>query len=54
MVKNFTGKEDMILDGVCRRLEEAVALDSLFDFYKIEKPEHYFNECFKKHGLIQE
>ncbi len=38
MVKNFTGKEDMILDGVCRRLEEAVALDSLFDFYKIEKP----------------
>ncbi|MEK7088956.1 MAG: nucleoside monophosphate kinase, partial [Patescibacteria group bacterium] len=34
MVKNFTGKEDMILDGVCRRLEEAVALDSLFDFYK--------------------
>ncbi len=38
MVKNFTGKEDMVLDGVCRRLEEAVALDSLFDFYKIEKP----------------
>ena len=38
IVKNFTGKEDMILDGVCRRKEEAVALDSLFDFYKIEKP----------------
>ncbi|MFA4975424.1 MAG: nucleoside monophosphate kinase [Candidatus Paceibacterota bacterium] len=38
MIKNFTGKEDMILDGVCRRYEEAVALDSAFDFYKIEKP----------------
>lgn len=38
MVKNFSGKEDMILDGVCRRYEEAVALDSAFDFYKIENP----------------
>jgi len=38
MVKNFTGKEDMILDGVCRRRDEAEALDSAFDFYKIEKP----------------
>lgn len=38
MIKNFTGKEDMILDGVCRRFEESVALDSAFDFYKIEKP----------------
>ena len=38
IMKNFTGKEDMILDGVCRRYEEAVALDSAFDFYKIEKP----------------
>lgn len=38
ITKNFTGKEDMILDGVCRRLEEAVALDSSFDFYKIENP----------------
>ncbi len=38
MVKNFTGKEDMILDGVCRRKEEAIALDSAFDFYKIKNP----------------
>ncbi|MFH1823474.1 MAG: nucleoside monophosphate kinase [archaeon] len=37
-VKSFSGKEDIILDGVCRRKEEAIALDSLFDFYKIEKP----------------
>lgn len=38
MIKNFTGKEDMILDGVCRRFEESVALHSAFDFYKIKKP----------------
>lgn len=38
VVENFSGHEDIILDGVCRRREEAVALDSLFDFYKIEKP----------------
>jgi adenylate kinase len=38
LVNKFTGKEDMVLDGVCRRLEESVALDSAFDFYKIEKP----------------
>ncbi|MDQ3244824.1 MAG: nucleoside monophosphate kinase [bacterium] len=38
LVKNFTGNEDMILDGLCRRYEEAVALDSAFDFYKIKNP----------------
>lgn len=38
IVDNFSGQEDIILDGVCRRYEEAVALNSLFDFYKIEKP----------------
>lgn len=38
IVKNFSGKEDMILDGVCRRLEESVAIDSAFNFYGIQKP----------------
>jgi adenylate kinase len=38
IVDNFSGKEDMILDGVCRRKEEAVALDSAFDFYNIRNP----------------
>lgn len=37
LIKNFTGQEDLILDGVCRRKEEAIALDSAFDFYRIEK-----------------
>ena len=38
LVKNFTGKEDLVLDGLCRRKEESVALDSAFDFYKIKNP----------------
>jgi adenylate kinase len=38
LIKKFTGKEDLVLDGVCRRFEESVALDSAFDFFKIEKP----------------
>jgi adenylate kinase family enzyme len=38
LVKNFSGKEDLVLDGVCRRREESIALDSALDFYKIEKP----------------
>lgn len=37
-VKNFTGTQDLVLDGLCRRYEESVALDSAFNFYKIEKP----------------
>ena len=36
LVENFSGKEDLVFDGVCRRREESVALDSAFDFYKIE------------------
>lgn len=38
IVEKFSGTEDLILDGVCRRREEAIALDSLFGFYKIENP----------------
>lgn len=37
IIENFSGKEDIILDGVCRRHEESVALDSAFNFYKIQK-----------------
>lgn len=38
LIKNFSGSQDLVLDGVCRRKEESIALDSAFDFYKIEKP----------------
>ena len=38
LVNNFSGKEDLVLDGLCRRREESIALDSAFSFYKIKKP----------------
>jgi len=38
IIDNFSGTQDLVLDGVCRRKEESVALDSAFDFYKITKP----------------
>ncbi|MEZ4103170.1 MAG: nucleoside monophosphate kinase [Candidatus Paceibacterota bacterium] len=38
LVENFSGKEDLILDGLCRRLDEAPVLDSALRFYGIEKP----------------
>lgn len=37
-VNKFTGKEDLVLDGLCRRKEESIALESAFDFYNINKP----------------
>lgn len=38
LVDNFTGKEHLIFDGVCRQPEEAPTLDSALQFYGIEKP----------------
>ncbi|MEO8637533.1 MAG: nucleoside monophosphate kinase [Candidatus Taylorbacteria bacterium] len=38
LIKNFTGEEHIILDGVCRRLHEAFMLDSALKFYKVAKP----------------
>lgn len=38
LVDKFTGTQDLVLDGLCRRHEESVALASAFDMYKIEKP----------------
>jgi len=37
LIKNFTGEEEIIMDGVARRVEEAVALQGALDFFKIEK-----------------
>ncbi|KKR70734.1 MAG: adenylate kinase [Candidatus Nomurabacteria bacterium GW2011_GWB1_40_7] len=48
MIKNFTGEEFVILDGVCRRREEAVALGSAFDFYKIKNPSIILMNVSKK------
>lgn len=38
LVEKFTGKEDLILDGLCRRPDEAPVLDSAMKFYGIKNP----------------
>lgn len=38
MVNKFDGKRDLILDGLCRRPDEAPVLDSAVKFYKLSKP----------------
>ncbi len=38
LVDNFTGEETLVLDGLCRREDEAVVLDSAMKFYKRKKP----------------
>jgi len=38
LVKNFTGEEHMILDGLSRRADEAPVLESALKFYKIKNP----------------
>ncbi len=38
LVENFTGKEHLIFDGVCRMPEEAPVFDSALQFYGLEKP----------------
>ena len=36
LIDNFTGKENLILDGVCRRITESMALDSALGFYNVK------------------
>jgi adenylate kinase len=38
LVNKFDGKRDLILDGLCRRPDEAPVLDSAIKFYKLGKP----------------
>jgi adenylate kinase family enzyme len=37
LIEHFTGNEDIIMDGVSRRIEEAPMIDSALDFFNIEK-----------------
>lgn len=37
-VNNFTGRENLILDGLARRVDEAPILDGALKFYKCNKP----------------
>lgn len=38
LINNFTGEENLILDGLARRVDEAPVLDGALKFYKSEKP----------------
>ena len=38
LVNKFTKNENIIMDGMPRKFHEAGVLDSIFDFYKLEKP----------------
>ena len=38
LIKNVSGNEHLVLDGLSRRLEEASVLDSALQFYNREKP----------------
>lgn len=37
LIQNFTGTEDVILDGVARRIEETPIIDSAIEFFNVEK-----------------
>lgn len=38
LVKNYTGEENLILDGLSRRIDEAPVLDSALGFYRFSNP----------------
>lgn len=37
LIKNYTGKENLVFDGAPRKLPEAILLDGTLNFYKIPK-----------------
>ena len=48
LIKNITGNENLILEGLSRREHEAPVLDSAMKFYKREKPNVISIEVSKK------
>ncbi|MDQ5901294.1 MAG: adenylate kinase [Patescibacteria group bacterium] len=51
IVDKFTGKEDLILDGLCRRKDEAPVLDSAVKFFGLEKPNIIYINTGKEWSL---
>ncbi len=37
LIQHFSGTEEIILDGIARRVEEAPMIDSALDFFQVEK-----------------
>ena len=50
LAENFKENEHLIVDGTPRKFHEAGVLDSIFDFYKREKPYLIFLNIGKKWG----
>ena len=53
LIEKYTGKEDLILDGLCRRPEEATVLDSAMKFLKIERPNVIYINTSKNWSLTR-
>ena len=51
LVEKFTGKEDLILDGLCRRPDEAPVLDSAMKFFGLKKPNVIYINTGKEWSL---
>lgn len=51
LVKNFEKDEHLIVDGTPRKLHEAGALHSVFDFYKRDKPYFIFINIGEKWAM---
>lgn len=51
LIEKFTGKEDLVLDGLCRRPEEAGVLDSAIKFMGITRPQVIYINTSKNWSL---
>lgn len=51
LVRNYTGKEHLILDGLARRVEEAPVLDSALRYFSRAKPQVVVINVTKEHVL---
>lgn len=38
IIESYTGEQTLVLDGLCRRPDEAPVLDSALKFFQVEKP----------------
>ncbi len=51
LVKKYTGDEHLIMDGMPRKYHEAGVLDSVFSFYKINKPHVIYIDISKDEAM---
>lgn len=51
LIEKYTGNETLVLDGLCRRLDEAPVLDSALEFLGINKPKVIFINTSREWSL---